>query len=219
LQRPRNTLVVAEVALAIVLLVGAGLMIQSVRKLAAIDPGFDPTSVLTVHGQRTASVVFADRYTRRTSAPCPHREGRRVCSNVFAPFQGLSRSVSATTCAGRHAGAGFYVAEGQGTFTAKAVIVSECVAARFWPNQNPIGKHLKFGAINSDVPWLSIVGVHPVNREAVTRNAPNFSYRQYPSGVCVGGAVIHLAPGLGGIGVRSMARYQPGDKDRSLGMS
>ena len=48
-QRLRNGLVVAEVALAIVLMVGASLMIQSVRNLAAIDPGFDPASLLTVH--------------------------------------------------------------------------------------------------------------------------------------------------------------------------
>jgi macrolide transport system ATP-binding/permease protein len=48
-QRLRNGLVVAEVALAIVLLVGAGLMIQSVRKLAAVQPGFDPNSLLTIH--------------------------------------------------------------------------------------------------------------------------------------------------------------------------
>ena len=40
-----------------------------------------------------------------------------------------------------------------------AVIVSERVAARFWPNQDPIGKRVKFGAIDSEVPWLSIVGV------------------------------------------------------------
>jgi putative ABC transport system permease protein len=48
-QRLRGGLVIAEVALAIVLFVGAGLMIRSGQKLAAIDPGFDPSGVLTVN--------------------------------------------------------------------------------------------------------------------------------------------------------------------------
>src|SRR5688572_21008108 len=48
-QRLRSGLVVVEVALAVVLLVGAGLMIQSIRRVAASDPGFDPESLLTVH--------------------------------------------------------------------------------------------------------------------------------------------------------------------------
>jgi predicted permease len=47
-QKVRNALVVSEVSLAVVLLVGSFLMIRSVRNLAAIDPGFDPKSVLTV---------------------------------------------------------------------------------------------------------------------------------------------------------------------------
>jgi putative ABC transport system permease protein len=47
-QRVRNALVVAELALAVVLLVGAGLMIQSVRNIAALDPGFDPGSIVTL---------------------------------------------------------------------------------------------------------------------------------------------------------------------------
>jgi putative ABC transport system permease protein len=48
-QRVRGALVVAELSLAVVLLVGAGLMIRSVRNLAALDPGFDPASMLTLH--------------------------------------------------------------------------------------------------------------------------------------------------------------------------
>src|SRR5207244_8500994 len=48
-QRVRSALVIAEVSLAVVLLVGAGLMIRSVRNLAGLDPGFDPRSALTLH--------------------------------------------------------------------------------------------------------------------------------------------------------------------------
>src|SRR6185295_2267895 len=48
-QRLRTTLVVAEVAMAIVLFIGAGLMIRSGQKLAAIDPGFDPENLLVIN--------------------------------------------------------------------------------------------------------------------------------------------------------------------------
>ena len=48
-QRLRGALVVIEVSAAVVLLVGAGLMIRSVQKLTALDPGFDPESMLTLN--------------------------------------------------------------------------------------------------------------------------------------------------------------------------
>jgi predicted permease len=54
-QRLRSALVVAELSMAVVLLVGAGLMIRSVRNLMAIDPGFDPASRLTRGGSIDAT--------------------------------------------------------------------------------------------------------------------------------------------------------------------
>lgn len=47
--RMRSALVVAEIALALMTLAGAGLMLRSFGRLAAIDPGFDPHNVLTMH--------------------------------------------------------------------------------------------------------------------------------------------------------------------------
>ncbi len=41
----------------------------------------------------------------------------------------------------------------------EALIVSERVASRFWPGQDPIGKRIKFGALDSRSPWMAIVGV------------------------------------------------------------
>jgi predicted permease len=45
------------------------------------------------------------------------------------------------------------------TASPSSVIVSEKVAARFWPGQDPIGKRLTFGSVDADVQWLSVVGV------------------------------------------------------------
>ena len=49
--------------------------------------------------------------------------------------------------------------DGEISATPSAVIVSERLASRFWPGQDPIGKRVKFGEIDSDNPWMSIVGV------------------------------------------------------------
>ena len=45
------------------------------------------------------------------------------------------------------------------TPTPSAVVVSETVADRFWPGQDPIGKRLTFGSVDANVQWLAVVGV------------------------------------------------------------
>jgi predicted permease len=184
-QRLRGVLVVVEVSLAVVLLVGAGLMIRSVRNLAALNPGFDPHSVLAVH----ASIP------RVGSRPAV--EGRVLLDRLRAIPGVAAAALSNGLPLDGDGGATFYTAEDQPpanvqnmpriyvhivtpdlfstlkipivagrTFdeteisqTSTAAIVSENVVRRFWPGQDPIGKRLKFGGLASDNPWRSIVGV------------------------------------------------------------
>ena len=211
-QRLRNGLVVAEVALAIVLLVGASLMIQSVRRLAAIDPGFDPTSLLTVHislparvpppvgtspGQAPPAGTSPGQTPPAPAPPAPVVTGHELLERIRAVPGVVAAGLGNDIPLDGNGGASLYVAEGHTEVTGQnrprtwrhrvspdffdalgipfvsgrtfldgeitpnssAVIVSEKLAARFWPGQDPIGKRLKFGDVNSDVPWLSIVGV------------------------------------------------------------
>jgi hypothetical protein len=191
-QRLRSGLVVAEVALAVVLLVGASLMIQSIRRVAASDPGFDPESLLTVH----ISVPNAAT-PRPPGAPARLAvTGRELLDRIGAVPGVAAVALGNDVPLDGNVGANSYTAEGQGTFTAQnrprayviacrrgssrrwvfhscavahfstarsrprlpAVIVSERVASRFWPGEDPIGKRVRLGA-DSNNPWLSIVGV------------------------------------------------------------
>ncbi|HVQ12949.1 MAG TPA: ABC transporter permease [Vicinamibacterales bacterium] len=198
-QRLRNSLVVAEVALAVVLLVGAGLMIQSVRKLSAIDPGFDSGSLLTVH-------VSVPRVPRSSAGDAPSANGvpappvatgRELLDGIASVPGVVSVGLGNDVPLDGNAGANFYSVEGQGAYTAQdrprawvhrvspeffealrislvagrtfldteltptpnAVVVSERVATRFWPDQDPIGKRLTLGSVDANVQWLSVVGV------------------------------------------------------------
>ena len=189
----RSALVVAEVSLAVLLLVGAGLMIRTVQHIVAIDPGFNPDRVLVarVSIPRQASASSSDGPAPLVVAARTLLERVRALPGVSAaslasdpPLSGLDSAV-------------FYSAEGDASTDAQtrprayvhrvapeffttigipfrsgrtfleselrpasdAVVVSEHVATRFWPGQDPIGKRIKLGNLASQNPWLTIVGV------------------------------------------------------------
>ena len=181
--RFRDALVVGEVAFAMLLLVGAGLLIRSIQQLASIRPGYDPSHVLTMRvgiprltpsqtamTARQILAAVAQLPSVETVAPeatSPwrgerkflHRRGRAAGDRAERPprlrpqhHPEFFHALRIPFTAGR-------------TFTASemtaqdTVIVTENLARRFWPGQDPIGKRIKFGFSDSNRPWLSIVGV------------------------------------------------------------
>jgi putative ABC transport system permease protein len=124
-QRVRSALVVVEVSLAVVLLVGAGLMIRSVRNLAALNPGFDPQSVLTVHASipriapPTPAPAAAGAPAATPPAPRPVVEGRVLLDRLRA-IPGVSAAAIGNDLPLDGGGsASFYAADGQAAVNAQ----------------------------------------------------------------------------------------------------
>ncbi len=191
-QRVRTGLVVAEVALASMLLVGAGLMLRSFEALSAIHPGYDPNGVLTM----TLSLPRVDPKSPQASDPRSFINGRTILERV-QQLPGVRSASLASDLPLEGSNATFYFPEGQPQTDAQnrprayvhyvsesyfetlrtklvagrwftppdfdrdfdGVIVSENVAKRFWPGQDPVGKRLQTGSGNPKDPWFRVIGV------------------------------------------------------------
>ncbi|HVF90769.1 MAG TPA: ABC transporter permease [Blastocatellia bacterium] len=188
-RRVRNLLVVSEVALALVLLTGAGLMIRSFLRLQKVDPGFKPEGVITMRLQVPQSrypdnpqiVSFYQGVMEKVKA-LPGVEYAGAVSNL--PLSGSYSSGTVTVdqpsasidnasfeADRRSITPDYFPALGielqrgsnfTGAETADSqgvVIVDETFANRFWPGEDPIGRRIKLGGNQSTAPWLTIVGV------------------------------------------------------------
>jgi predicted permease len=183
-RKVRDALVVCEVALALVLLAGAGLLLRTLIHLQAVDAGFDPRNLLTMNvalprGQNAdAQLAFVQETLRRVQA-LPGAES--ATAGDAMPFQGGSNlpfsidgepkrplseqpivPVRALMPGYVHATRMRLVAGRDFTDTDRAgreltVIISEAMARRFWPNKDPIGQRISFGLIPSDP--RTVVGV------------------------------------------------------------
>jgi len=187
--RVRQALVVAEVALACTLLAGTGLLVRSAIHLQAVQPGFDPTGVLTARvtlpeveyrdpaRARQAFHALTERLaTLRgvqaslgSTAPLVGgdftngivAEGRQA-AGIVQPVQAASRFVVpgflATLRIPLVRGRDFAPADVDGA--ERVAIVSETLARRVWPNQDPIGKRLGCCDGTTDDPrWKTVIGV------------------------------------------------------------
>jgi len=176
-----GALVVVEVALALVLLVGATLLMRTFANLHAIDPGFELHGLVSVRAalrsprypSDASRLAFLTAATARLRA-LPGVSGLTVTSDVPPPGVGtFSWGVEADN--GTTDGNGWVarnsvspdffrvlripLREGRGFSSgdaADAIVVSRALADRFWPGASAVGHRLRFGPAQE---WLTIVGV------------------------------------------------------------
>jgi putative ABC transport system permease protein len=203
--RTRHALVFAEVALAAVLLIGCALMMRSFVALTQVDPGFRPEHVVTANAglmkERYPDAATILRFYRDSLARIRSLPGVQAVGTVtHLPFGGndwgnsfeIEGQPAPTgveyTAQIRPASPGYFSALGiplkQGhnfsesdNETAPGVaIVNEVLAKRFWPNESPLGKKIRF---HKD--WLSIVGVSGnVKHSRLDANSDAEIYVPYP---------------------------------------
>lgn len=199
-RRTRSALVAAEVALAFVLLTGAGLLVRTLWTMSGMDRGFvaEGVTVGTVSAPATAYPETRDvrgfyaRLLERVRS-APGVESAALASGILQPLvtrsgnftiegqpvpppeqrieypfesvtPGFFETLSITLSSGR-------------TFTdadvadaPRVVIINETMARLGWPGQDPLGRRIRSGGVNSQSPWMTVVGViRDVRRGDVTR--------------------------------------------------
>jgi putative ABC transport system permease protein len=188
-RRLRSLLVVVEVALSLVLLVGAGLMMRSFLRLRQVDPGVDPKNVLTMtvslprakYTEPEKQVAFFQQLLERTNA-LPGVETAGAVSNL--PLSGSLWGRSLTVegrpvlpvgqapminhCVttpnyfrsmGIRLLAGRDFAPPDTKDAPRVTVIDERLAREFWPGESPLGKRIRFGPPEANEPWHTIVGV------------------------------------------------------------
>jgi len=170
--KTRSLLVVSEVALSLLLLIGAGLMLRTLLQLSSVRPGFDPNNVLTAalpvpqarFSTPAAQIRFCDQILQQLRATpgvlsaglidslpldgggshqpvamegqpvVPMADQPEIDVRVISP--GYLQSMRIPLLRGRN------LNDADVAGRPAVVLVSESVAKRFWPNENPVGKHV-----------------------------------------------------------------------------
>ncbi len=187
--RLRSALVVAEIALALMLLAGAGLLLQSLARLVTLDPGFRSDKVLTLglslagsaHAPAERQNPFFEQLLDEVRA-VPGVEGAAMINHLpiggdiwgvnfqiegqLAPS--LSESPKGTL---RTVSPGFFAAMDVPLLAGRVfdsrdredsqpvVIVSQALAERYWGGDSPVGRRIRRGGPDSEQAWMTVAGV------------------------------------------------------------
>lgn len=186
--RLRSTLVVAEIAIALMLLAASGLLLRSFEKMRSVDLGFRPERVATAsyslpqkqYSTQASVDAFNNELLRRLNQ-LPGVQGAALSSLIpasgnnnnqtfvvedYMPPKGAGMNLATVSqVIGDYFGTmGMPLLRGR-TFTEAdkagaplVMVVNRKLAQHYWPNQDPIGKRLRIGTPEMQTPWLTIVG-------------------------------------------------------------
>jgi predicted permease len=184
----RNVLVAAEFALALILLVAAGLMIKGFARLQSVNPGFNPTDLMTMHLQLPVSrydkIPQQTAFRRELLARVNQLPGVQAAMVTDLPFGGNylnhrfvidgrppvpvgnEPAVQTLSVMGDYFNvmqipilAGRGLTEMDRENHPLVAVVSEELARRFFANENPLGARIDFARTNEPHQWMTIVGV------------------------------------------------------------
>lgn len=184
-----NVLVVAEVSLAVLLLIGSGLLVRSLWRLQQTNPGITPEELVSIEfdlpttnysDAERASEFYRRLVTQVQSLPGVQSVsfgtnqplGGTAGSDPFA-IEGRKLDPSNLTSAGwQLVGANYlktlgiqlvkgrdFSAEDMQPGAPPVAVINERMAARYWPNEDPIGRRITLGLPRPDNPWITIVGI------------------------------------------------------------
>jgi putative ABC transport system permease protein len=204
----RGALVISEIALALVLLTGAGLMVKSFLRLRAVHPGFEPASVITLTVDLPDSVYRTPQqmqgFHTRMLSRLANLPGIQSTGGVnWRPLGGMLIVGDFVLDDGRRLPDGYMVDKlcvSSGYFRALGirllqgrdfeesdnasapgvVIVSESVARSVWPNESPLGKRISMEEHSKPGDWLTIVGVvNDVKQQGLATKPDGATYQPY----------------------------------------
>ena len=187
-RRTRNSFVVAEIALALILLAGSGLLIRSFGRLLAVDPGFQSPRILTARVELPSSKYkddpkISEFYTQLLERIRQLPGVRSASADAYLPFTGGISGTGVEVEGRPHLPdaeqpevdvavvephffetLGIPVLSGR-SFTDRearevshTVVISESMAKKLWPNEDPLGKRVTIHMKDLDVP-SQVIGV------------------------------------------------------------
>lgn len=193
--RLRGGMVVFEVALSLVLLIGAGLMVRSFVALTQVDPGFDDENVLTFNvslpaikypqaeqratfqttlAERLRSLPGVERVSAATPLPLSGQavNGRYGTEAALEDDRNFLQADYRMVLAGYFETMGTPILEGRGFTVADNndsvpnVVVDEVLAGKTWPGESAVGKRLLVRITGTEAEWVNVIGVARHQRHA-----------------------------------------------------